>query len=75
MPDPDDPPELTPEFFARAEIREGDKVIRRGRPKAAATKKLVSLRLDADVLDRLRASGPGWQGRANAALRRLVDES
>ena len=30
--DPDDAPPLTDEFFDRAEIRQGEKVIRRGRP-------------------------------------------
>lgn len=38
----------------------------------APTKKLVSLRLDPDVLEKLRATGPGWQSRANAALRKAV---
>lgn len=31
--DPDDAPELTDEWFERATIMEGDKVIRQGRPK------------------------------------------
>lgn len=30
--DPDDAPELTEEFFDHAEIRHGDKIIRRRRP-------------------------------------------
>jgi uncharacterized protein (DUF4415 family) len=41
-------------------------------PQRAPTKTLVSLRVDRDVIDRLRASGRGWQARANAALRRAV---
>lgn len=41
----------------------------RGNPRAP-TKDLVSLRLDKDVLATLRASGPGWQGRANEMLRK-----
>ena len=32
----------------------------------------VTIRLDADVVARLRAEGPGWQTRANAALREAV---
>ena len=32
----------------------------------------VTIRLDADVVARLRAGGPGWQIRANAALREAV---
>lgn len=66
--DPDTAPELTDERFDKAEIRRGDKLIRRGRPALDAPKKLVSLRLDQDVIDRFRAGGPGWQSRINAAL-------
>lgn len=42
---------------------------RRGRPASAATKELVSVRYDRDVLDASRASGEGWQTRMNKALR------
>ena len=41
----------------------------RGRPKAAVTKEAVKVRLDADVLKVLRASGDGWQTRINDTLR------
>ena len=34
--DPDDAPEWTEEMVARAEISEGDRIIRRGRPPLAA---------------------------------------
>ena len=67
--DPDDAPELTDEWFEEADLMIGDKVVRRGRPKSEAPKRLVTLRLDPDVLDRFRASGPGWRTRINAALR------
>ena len=67
--DPDDAPELTDEFFQRADEFEGDKLVRRGRPKAAATKEAVKLRLDADLLAALRATGDGWQTRINDMLR------
>ena len=43
----------------------------RGKQKAP-TKVLVSLRLEREVVDRLRASGPGWQSRANDMLRKAV---
>ena len=33
----------------------------------------VTMRLDRDVVDGLRATGPGWQVRANQALRRLLE--
>lgn len=67
--DPDDVPELTQAFFQKADLLEGDKLIRRGRPKAASTKEPVKIRLDADVLAALRASGEGWQTRINDTLR------
>ena len=44
---------------------------RRGKQKAPV-KVLISLRLDADVVERLRASGAGWQTRLNALLRETV---
>jgi len=68
--DPDDAPELTREFFDRAEIRHGDKVIRRGRPPLDNPKQAVKLRLDADVLEAYRKTGDGWQTRINADLRK-----
>lgn len=43
--------------------------MRRGRPKAVATKEAVKLRLDADLLAALRAMGDGWQTRINDILR------
>ena len=72
----DDIPELTDEFFDKAEIRRGDELIRRGRgrPPLEASKKLVSLRLDPDIIERFRSSGPGWQSRINAALREYLDK-
>ncbi|WP_370551266.1 BrnA antitoxin family protein [Glaciimonas sp. PAMC28666] len=36
-----------------------------------STKKSISIRLDADVLAALKASGDGWQTRINDALRAL----
>jgi uncharacterized protein (DUF4415 family) len=71
--DPDDAPELTDEFFERADIYHGEKLVRRGRPPTGKAKQLVSLRIDPDVLERLRRLGPGWQTRAAEALRALAD--
>ena len=36
------------------------------------TKDHISIRLDADLAAHFRASGPGWQTRLNAVLRRAV---
>lgn len=67
--DPDDAPALTEAFFQTADRYEGVTLKPRGRPRAATTKEAVKLRLDADVLAALRASGDGWQTRINDALR------
>ncbi len=39
-------------------------------PQKTPTKQQVTLRLDRDVIDRFRATGAGWQGRINEALRK-----
>ena len=66
--DPDEAPELDAEWFAKADLMLGRKVIRKGRP-PGSTKDAVSLRLDQAVIDHFRAGGPGWQTRINDALR------
>lgn len=76
----DDNPQWTEDDFARAlrgdaipaAIREAFGKGRRGRPVGstkADAKKPLTLRLDPDVIDGWRASGPGWQTRMNEALR------
>ena len=70
--DPDDAPELTEEWFQEADVYEGAKLIRRGRPPSDNAKKLVSLRLSPEVLDHLKATGPGWQTRINEVLLKSV---
>jgi uncharacterized protein (DUF4415 family) len=70
--DQDDAPELTDEFFARADKYAGDKLVRRGRPRSTAARQMISLRVEPDVVAALRASGPGWQTRVAALLREAV---
>jgi uncharacterized protein (DUF4415 family) len=53
----DEIPELTEEALARAIVKKG------GRPISANPRKLISIRLPADVIERWRATGPGWQTR------------
>lgn len=50
-------PELTDEMFARGTINKG------GRPRSANPKRLISIRLTEEVIQRWRATGPGWQTR------------
>lgn len=74
--------EWTEEMFARAKKGKAaltdifgkdnaEALIKRrvGRPEAENPKEKVTVRLDADLLKSLRASGKGWQGRVNDALR------
>ncbi len=46
-------------------------VARRGRPKGQS-KTQVTLRLDNDVVAKLRAAGDGWQTRVNGLLRAAI---
>jgi uncharacterized protein (DUF4415 family) len=41
-------------------------------PERGEAKKQVTLRLDADLIERFRAGGAGWQSRINATLREAV---
>ncbi len=41
-------------------------------PQKAPTKEMISVRLDRDLVERLRATGPGWQARINDTLRKAV---
>jgi uncharacterized protein (DUF4415 family) len=66
----DDAPEITSEMLRRADLYEGDKLVRRGRPPLEAPKQAIKLRLDADVVEYFRETGPGWQTRINEALRK-----
>jgi uncharacterized protein (DUF4415 family) len=65
-------PEFTRKMLDRAEIRHGDKIIRRGRPPLENPKEAVKLRLDHDILAAYRNIGSGWQTRINADLRKAA---
>jgi uncharacterized protein (DUF4415 family) len=71
--DPDEAPHLTREWFATADLYDGDKLIRKGgAPRKAAPKEAVNIRLDPEVLAYFRGGGPGWQSRINEALRKAA---
>jgi uncharacterized protein (DUF4415 family) len=78
--DPDNP-EWTDEDWARARPAKEvlppklyEALVRssRQRRKEESTGKLISLRLDPDVVDKFRSTGPGWQGRINEVLRKAI---
>src|SRR5260370_21791884 len=69
--DPDTAPELTDEWFDKADLHYGEILLRRGRGRPAldSPKKLISLHLDRVVIHLFLPGGPGWQSRVNPALR------
>ncbi|MHB1673550.1 MAG: BrnA antitoxin family protein [Acidobacteriaceae bacterium] len=75
-------PEWTKEDFARAvpfsqlpePLQTKLRSLKKPRgPQKAATKEVVTIRLSRDVVERLRATGPGWQTRVDTALRQWIE--
>ncbi len=64
----DELPELTDEMLSRGVVNKG------GRPRSANPRKLISIRLPEDVIDRWRATGPGWQTRMADRLAEVTPE-
>ena len=58
-------PELTEEMLGRAKVNKG------GRPLSPNPRKLISLRLPANVIERWKATGPGWQTRMAERLSKV----
>jgi len=61
----DELPELTEEMLRRAKVNKG------GRPLSTNPRKLISLRLPTDVIERWKATGPGWQTRMAERLSKV----
>ena len=61
----EDLPELTEDMLSRARLNKG------GRPVSANPRKPISLRLPAEVIERWRATGPGWQTRMAERLSKV----
>ena len=61
----EDLPELTEDMLARAKVNKG------GRPLSSNPRKLISLRLPADVIELWKATGPGWQTRMAERLSKV----
>ena len=58
-------PELFEQSLSRAVVNKG------GRPRSANPRKLISIRLPVDVIERWKATGPGWQTRIAERLSKL----
>ena len=69
----DEIPTLESDFFEKADLFNGKKLVRRGRP-TGSTKISTTIRFDADVINALKATGKGWQTKANDVLRKHLDE-
>lgn len=57
----DDIPELEDDFFERAELKNGNQVIRAGRPKLENPKEKVTIRFDSEIVDYFKSTGKGWK--------------
>ncbi|HZR04103.1 MAG TPA: BrnA antitoxin family protein [Burkholderiales bacterium] len=58
-------PELIEAALHRAIVKKG------GRPRSANPRKLISIRLPEDVIERWKATGPGWQTRMAERLSKI----
>ena len=68
-------PELDDESFSSVPTSTKETaLIKRGRPKSEAPKVPINIRLSPDVIERFKASGPGWQTRIDAALKDFIKE-
>ena len=84
--DPDDAPPITAADLERATFQIGGRPVSRaefqqdlvkrppGRPPVPVKRPMLSMRVDVEVLTRLRASGKGWQTRVNALLKEAVEQ-
>jgi uncharacterized protein (DUF4415 family) len=70
--DPDDAPQITARWVAGADLYDGKKFVRRGRPPGTAKKTQTTVRISNEVLAFFRASGRGWQTRMDEALKKYV---
>lgn len=64
--DPNDPAAVSA-YWQAATITRG-----RGRPPATVKRPTLNMRVDAEVLDAFKATGPGWQTRINDVLKSWV---
>jgi len=58
-------PELSSEALSRAVVKKG------GRPRSTNPRKLITIRLPEDVIERWKATGPGWQTRMAERLTKV----
>ncbi len=66
---PRDPFAAAEAVFAKAAPKPVDTAVK---PSVPGARELVSLRIDAAVLEHFQADGPGWQERINDALKQFI---
>lgn len=71
----DEAPEITESWIEQADLRRGQETVRRGRPRVASPRRLLSLRLPPEVIESWKATGPGWQTRMAEVLERSTPKS
>jgi uncharacterized protein (DUF4415 family) len=62
-----------PDTFVPSDEQFGQMKRRSGRPKLERPKVALTVRYDADIIERFRVTGEGWQTRINNALREWLD--
>lgn len=67
-------PKTSEELFGSKPVLDvvmaGNALLSRASGRPHSGKQVVSLRLDPDVIEKFRATGPGWQARINEILRK-----
>ena len=64
--DPDNA-QAVDDFWSQATLKRG-----RGRPSLAQKRPTLNMRIDADLLEAFKATGPGWQTRIHDILRKSM---
>ena len=60
---------LDKSWFDSADLYQGEKLVRRGRPAGSGNKAPITIRLDKEIIEQFKETGTGWQTRMNNALR------
>ena len=71
----DDLPEITEQWLAGADLYHGKKLLRRGRPPSDNPRRLLSLRMQPQIIEKWKATGPGWQTRMVKVLEQSAPRS
>lgn len=72
--DHDDAPELSKDWFKKAALYNGEKLVRRGRPPVEHPKKRITLRLDDRIISALHAIGKGYNARVEKLLLSAIEK-